>query len=350
MAVSGHMSCTRDHLDRVSMASLFIIGIVTMWAGFNYPLSYLDLELFDPEPYNIIKTILSFSLICMGLILVKSHHMTVAIIAIIVGISACSFSVTDLLFDRPGDYLMDILFAFPLMIIAVFYLIQGRRYRAYATGIFSISLVVMSVFAEYRLSLLGGFGLLISGTMFMLLGVVGLLRKEKVTYDPEIDYGYEMVSIAGFMFMTLYILISSLEVYDYTFYVVSFMLSSVIVSIAIMGLVDGILLESLVQFMYGFACLIFAIDRLFGGQGYVFTDTAVGIIIGICGVMFLMRRQFTLAIPCILFGILIVPGFEFEQGFIWAIASLSMLPFIGYYCLSRWLYRDTGKEILPITE
>ena len=350
MIVPDYLVCPKSHLDRVAMAALFIIGIVTLWAGFNYPLTYFNLELFDPEPYNIIKTILSFSLICMGLVLVKSHHMTVAMLSIIVGISACSFSVTDFLFHMSGDYLMDLLFAFPLMIIAVFYFIQGRRYRGYATSIFSVSMVVLSVFSEYKLSLLGGFGLLISGAMFMLLGVIGLLRKETIIYDSEADYGFEMVSIAGFMFMTLYTIISSFEVYDYTFYVVSLLLSVVIVSIGIIGLMDGVLLESLMQFMYGFACLIFAVDRLFGGEGYVITDSGVGIIIGVCGIMFLMRRQFTLAIPCILFGLIIVSGFEFKQGFVWAIASLSMTPFIAYYCLSRWLYRETGKEILPMTE
>ena len=350
MEIPGHMMYSKSYLDRIAMASLFIVGVVLLWAGFNYPLTFFNVILFDPEPYNIIKTILSVSLICMGLILVKSHHMTVAIIAIITGISAGSFSATSLMFHMGGDYLMDLLFAFPLLLIAILYFFQGRRYRGYATGMFSVSLVVMSMFSEYRLSLIGGFGLLISGGMFMLLGIIGLLRKESVSYDTERDYGFEMVSIAGFMFMTLYTIVSSFEVYDYTFYVVSLMLSLVMVTIAVLGLMDGVLLESLMQFMYGFACLIFATDRLLGGEGYVITDFGAGIIIGICGLMFLLRRQFTLAIPCILFGVLIVPGFEFTQGFIWAIASSAMTPFIAYYSLSRWLYRDIGKEILPITE
>ena len=159
-----------------------------------------------------------------------------------------------------------------------------------------------------------------------------------------------MVSIAGFMFVSLYCVISSLDIYDYPYYMVSFLLSLSITSIAVWGLMDGVLIESLVQFMYGFSSLIFATDRLLGGQGYVITDLGFALIIGICGGMLLLRRQYTLAIPCILFGVLIIPGSAFEQGFMWGVASLSMLPFFAYYSISRWLYRDLGKEILPITE
>ena len=341
---------TNEHMSRVSMAALFIVGVVELWAGFNYPMMYFDLDLFGTEPYQITKTILSVSLIIIGLLLMKGPHMTVAMISVITGISASSFSLTNLLFGMGGDYMLDELLSIPLMFIAVLYRLRKERYRAYATGIFAISMFVISVFSEYRLSLFGGFGLLISGFMFMLLGMFGLIRKKVICYSGERDYGYEMVSIAGFMFVSLYCVISSLDIYDYPYYMVSFLLSLYITFIAVWGLMDGILIEGLVQFMYGFSSLIFAIDRLLGGQGYVITDLGFALIIGICGVMLLMRRQYTLAIPCILFGVLIIPGSAFEQGFMWGVASLAMLPFFAYYSISRWLYRDIGKEILPITE
>ena len=341
---------TNEHMSRVSMAALFIVGVVELWAGFNYPMMYFDLNLFGAEPYQITKTILSVSLIIIGLLLMKGPHMTVAMISVITGISASSFSLTNLLFGMGGDYMLDELLSIPLMFIAVLYRLRKERYRAYATGIFAISMFVISVFSEYRLSLLGGFGLLISGFMFMLLGMFGLIRKKVICYSGDRDYGFEMVSIAGFMFVSLYCVISSLDIYDYPYYMVSFLLSLSIIFIAVWGLMDGVLIESLVQFMYGFSSLIFATDRLLGGQGYVITDLGFALIIGICGVMLLLRRQYTLAIPCILFGVLIIPGSAFEQGFMWGVASLSMLPFFAYYSISRWLYRDLGKEILPITE
>ena len=339
-----------EYLDRLAMASFFIVGVVTAWSGFNYPMMYFNAEFISFEPYHVTKLILSFCLLVMALIMLKSHHMSTAILSSLIGLSTITFSISELFYHIYGDTTMDLVFSFPIIAIAIFKFYQGKRYRGTAIGLLGVSMLILSVFSGSTFSLIGGVGLVISGFMMMLLGIIGLVRNERTMPTEKRDYGYEMVSIAGFMFVSLYCVISSLDIYDYPYYMVSFLLSLSITFIAVWGLMDGILIEGLVQFMYGFSSMIFAVDRLLGGQGYVITDLGFALIIGICGVMLLMRRQYTLAIPCILFGVLIIPGSAFEQGFMWGVASLAMLPFFAYYSISRWLYRDLGKEILPITE
>lgn len=338
------------NIDRVSMASLFIVGVVTAWAGFNYPMSYYGITIIDLKSYQVTKAILSVALIAMALNLVRSHHMNIGILAILTGISTCSFSVTNLIFHAEGDYLMDTFFAFPVMFISVMCITKGQRFMATAIGILSVSMLLTSLFVDSTISLIGGVGLIISGSMLIILGLAGLIRNTRTEVERGRDYVYEMMSIAGFLFIVLYSLISTFETYGTTYYVVSLLLSFVITAVSVMVLMDGILMEGIVQFMYGVSGLLFSIGRLSGGIGYVITDMGIAMVIGVCGLMFFFRRQYTLAIPCTLFSILILPGFFFEQGVSWGFASMTMAPFLLYYSVSRWLYRDTGRQILPITE
>lgn len=332
------------------MASFFIIGLVTAWSGFNHPMMYFEIDVMGFEPYHITKLILSGSLITMGLIMVKSPYITVGILSLLIGTSTFSFSLSELAYDIEGDFILDRLLFIPVLTIAVFNILNRYRFRGISIGILSISMLISSTFSGTAFAILTGGGFILSGFMLMILGITGLVKNSTTDLDEERDYGFEMVSISGFLCIGLYSILSSIETYATGYYVVSLTLSVIITVISVRGLLDGIIIEGVMMFMYGFSGIAFAIGRAFGGVGYVITDLGVACIIGICGLMLLLRKQRFLGFGCCMFSLMVIPGSLFEQGFSWTFGSLFLGPCLLYYAVSRWIYLETGNELLPMLE
>lgn len=332
------------------MACFFIIGVVTAWSGFNYPIIYYNMDVMDFQPYHVAKLVLSFCLLVMGMILLKGPHITIGILSILTGISTFTYSFTEVAFNMNGDPLLDFVLCFPIMLIAVFNLINHKRFRAVTIGIQGLSMLITCTITNSDLVLIGGVGFMISGLMFMFLGITGLVKNTESEEKEDRDHGFEMMAIAGFLLMAIYAILSSVEDYDNGYYVVSLTISTIITIISIRCLLDGIVIEGVMQFMFGFSGIIFAIGRAFGGEGYVITDLGIATVIGFCGLMMLLRKQYVLAIGALLFSAMVIPGMIFEQGFSWAFGSSMMAPFLIYYSISRWIYLESKREILPLWE
>lgn len=341
---------TDVYYERIAMVAYFIMGVVTAWSGFYYLITHYNIEFLDYEPYQVTKLILSGCLLLLSLLMIKGPHMTTAMLTLFVAVSTFSFSFSALFMDIEGDPILDILLSIPIMAISFFNYHNGRSFRGSAIFILALSMLLSSSVSNPELNPLEGLAFIISGIMMMLIGIFSLVRGNKAESDDNRDYGFEMVAVAGFLLMGIYAILSSVDVYDMRYYVVALTLAITITSISLQGLLDGILVESLIQFMFGFSGILFSIGRMFGGEGYVITDLAIASVIGVCAIMLVLRKQYVIGIGTGLFSLLVIPGFIFEQGVSWGIGSLIMAPFIMYYSISRWIYIETRKEILPLLE
>lgn len=342
---------TERYSHQIAMATYLILGLTTGWAGFNYLLMIGNGGLISLEPYHVTKIVLSLCALVFSLVLMLSSQVTTGILALFVGLSSFTYSLTTLMFGGSGDPLMDMVYSIPIIMVAVVYFLNKNYFRAIPSLIIGISMFYPYLMSRSGMTVIEGIGLLLAGIMMIMIGFNGLVHTQRSNQvNRSRDYRYEIVVIPGMLLMGVYAVLSSLEYYAIGYYVVSLTLSVTMMVVSYFGLIEGVLLEGITVFFYGLSGVTFAMGAIYGGETYVVTDMCVGLIIGVCGVMYAMRRQWVLAIACITFGIFVVPGFLFPHGVCWRLGSGFMAPFLLYYAVSRWVYAEANIRAITLLE
>lgn len=336
-----------------TMSSFVICGALLIWTGL------LEMDLasgalgVDATAGALASLSLSIVLAALSFGSVRTDHITSGLTMLYIALSSATRSVSSIALGTWDMPVIELTYSIPLVAFVVVSFSRGRYMATAASVMLLTSNVLSSTLRDETSMWFSDLLMVASGLLFLIFGLFGSIRKDRVggrfaKHIPERDRAYETVVIVGLLMMGTQGLISAFSVYDGTMFASTFVICACTLAIGLYGICKGILLESIMIMTYSAASVMFAVGNAVGA-GFMITDTFCAIIMAVCGALMVLRRQYFTGMAALAFGILAAPGVIIGTEWCWRTGALMMSAVILIYAVSRWIYKESGMVVIPIS-
>ena len=336
-----------------TMSSFVVCGVLLIWTGLlevDLATGYLGM---DASAGALAGLSLSVVLAVLAFGSVRTDHITSGLTMLYIALSSATRSVSSIALGTWDMPIIELTYSIPLVAFVVVSFSRGRYLATAASAMLLGSNLLSSILRDAASVGLSDLLMVASGLLFLIFGLFGSIRKDRVggrfaKHIPERDRAYETVVIVGLLMIGTQGLISAFSVYDGTMFASTFVICACTLAIGLYGICRGILLEGIMILTYSAASVMFAVGNAVG-TGFMVTDIFCAAIMAICGALMILRRQYFTGFAALAFGILATPSVLLGTELCWRAGALVMSVVILVYAVSRWIYKESGMVVIPIS-